>query len=326
VSAPALSIVVTGRHDNYGGDFNERFFRALRFNHARLSERGVDFELVLVEWDPVPGRPYLCDLVAAAVPEMPAGRIRRFVVAPEYQAAMVQNPRVGYMEYVAKNVGIRRADAPLVLATNTDILLGREVVDALAARRIEPGTLYRAARYDIHLGRDQSHFSWDLLEDPANHARRPVLRPPLFSGGSGDFALLDRESFHALRGYNEAYRAVKVGLDLNFLVKAFGAGYPLADIGGPVYHINHVGSFRISKSMYRDQPAAAPWGSDRWHSRFVVYDNREDWGLAKAPARALSGGTTYLDFDWTAVPPLIELRRIVLPLRRSPLFGTLRTP
>ena len=69
---------------------------------------------------------------------------------------MTQNPRVPYLEYVAKNVGIRRATAPFVLVTNADILLGREVVDAIADRRLQPGTMYRAPRYDIKLGVDQS--------------------------------------------------------------------------------------------------------------------------------------------------------------------------
>lgn len=322
MTAPRLSIVVTGRHDNYGGDFNERFFRALRFNHARLSERGVDFELVLAEWNPVPGKQTLCELLGTALPELPANRLTRIVVAPEYQAALAQNLRIDFMEYVAKNVGIRRATAPFILATNTDILLGREVVDVLAADKLERGVLYRAARYDIQLGSDQSHYSWDALENPANHVRRPALKPPVYSGGSGDFALLDRDSFHALRGYNEAYRAVKVGLDLNFLVKAHGAGYPIADIGGPVYHVNHVGSFRISKALYRDEGAAAPWGNPRWHSRFVVYDNDDAWGLANAPQRTLPDGTTFLEFDWKAVAPLIDLRRIVLPLRQAFTVGT----
>jgi hypothetical protein len=29
-------------------------------------------------------------------------------------------------------------------------------------------------------------------------------------------------------------------------------------------------------------------------------------------------GTTFLEFDWKAVPPLIELRRVVLPARKAP--------
>ena len=314
MSLPFLSLVVTGRNDNYGGDFNERFFAAAQFNLDRLRERGVSCEVVLVEWNPIAGRPFLCELLARHV-RLDGASVTRVVVAPEYHVAMTQNPRLEYLEYVAKNVGIRRATAPWILATNTDVLLGRAVVDAIARGELSAGTVYRAPRYDIKLGADQSHLAWDALEDPANHVREPVLRPPLFSGGSGDFALAHRETMHALRGYNEVYRAARVGIDLNFLVKAYGAGCPIADIGGPVYHINHVGSLRISKAMYRDKPADSPWGDLRWHSRHVIYNNPDNWGLSDAPSRVLADGSTYLGFDWAAVPPLVELRRVVLPVR-----------
>ncbi len=317
MTSPYLSVVVTGRHDNYGGDFNERFFTALRFNHSRLAERGIAFEVILVEWNPVPDRPYLSDVLARDCADL-ASAVRCFVVAPRYHEAFTQNPRIQYLEYVAKNVGIRRAEAPFVLATNTDVLFGRHVIDTIAAAQLRTGIVYRAPRYDIKFGADQSRLGWDALEDPANHVRRPSLAPPLFAGGSGDFALADRETFHALRGYNEVYRAGRVGVDYNFLVKAHGAGFAITDIGGPVYHINHVGSFRISKALYRDNPAEAPWGDSHWHSRFVVYNNPEGWGLADAPSRPLSDGSVYLEFDWRAVPPLVDLRRVVLPVRQAP--------
>jgi hypothetical protein len=202
-----------------------------------------------------------------------------------------------------------------VLSTNTDVLLGRRVVDAIAGRELQRGTVYRAARYDIKLGADQSALGWDALEDAANHVRQPSLSPPLYAGGSGDFALADRDTFAALRGYNEVYRAGRHGIDHNLLVKAHGSGIPIVDIGGPVYHINHVGSYRISKSLYRDNPVDAPWGNNRWHSRHVVYNNPDGWGLADAPVKPLPDGSEWLAFDWRAVPPLVELRRVVLPVR-----------
>jgi hypothetical protein len=272
---------------------------------------------VFVEWNPIEGRPYLAELLAGECSALPGLTTKRLVVAREYHAALTQNPHIPYLEYVAKNVGIRRASGTLVLATNTDVLLGRAVVETLAANRLRTGTVYRAARYDIKLGADQSRLQWDALEEPANQVRSRPIKPPLFTGGSGDFALADRGTFHALRGYNEVYRGVKIGIDHNFLVKVHGDGFPIADIGGPVYHINHVGSYRISKSLYRDTQATAPWGDSTWHSRSVVYNNPDNWGLADAPSRVLSDGSLLLEFDWRAVPPLVDLRGVVLPVRQA---------
>jgi hypothetical protein len=320
VTAPSLAIVVTARNDGYGGDPVERIVKPLQFNAARLAGHGVACEIILVEWDPVPGRPLLAELLPSHLDELdPLCTLRRIVVDAEYQRALTQNPHAGYLEYVAKNVGIRRAGAPWILVSNVDILLGRAVTDAIAAGRLVTGTIYRAPRYDVTLGVDQAGLTWDALEDPANLFNRPVLRPPLFSSGSGDFLLADRGTFHSLRGFNEVYRAARLGIDRNFLAKAYGAGCPIAAIDGPVYHLNHPGSFRTSKSSMRDSASETetPWGNLDWHAGHVTYNNGDGWGLADAPERARPDGSLFLEFDWRAVPPLVELRRVVLPSRRE---------
>ena len=310
-----LTIVITARHDNYGGDFRDRIAMPLRFNFERLSERGVPYELILVEWDPIPGRPLLCEMLSKELPDATERVLRPVVVAPQYQAAMTQNPRVPYLEYVAKNVGIRRAAAPFVHVTNADILLGREIVDAIADRRLQTGTMYRAPRCDIKLGVDQIGLQWSTLEDRTNQVRQPDLKPPLFSSAAGDFLLSDRDTLHRLRGFNEVYRAARAGVDTNFMVKVHSAGIPIVEIGGTVYHVDHVGSLRVSKSLHRDNRSDSPWGDLDWHSERVTYNNPDGWGLRDAPARQRPDGVVFLDFDWRAVPPLVELRRIVLPAR-----------
>jgi hypothetical protein len=175
--------------------------------------------------------------------------------------------------------------------------------------------MYRAPRYDIKLGVDQSGLRWPALEDPANQVRRPDLKPPLLASAAGDFLLSDRDTFHRMRGFNEVYRAARAGLDLNFMVKVHGAGIPIVEIGGPVYHVNHVGSMRISKALH--SRSDSPWGDLDWHSDRVTYNNPDRWGLGAAPTRVRSDGVVFLDFDWAAVPPLVELRRIALPARAT---------
>jgi hypothetical protein len=213
-------------------------------------------------------------------------------------------------------VGIRRAAGRFVLATNTDIYLGSGVVKSLAAGALEPSVVYRATRMDVKLGADESHVDWALLEDARNHVTHKTIQPPLYAGGTGDFLLLDRESVHALRGFNEIYRVVRVGVDVNFLAKAYGCGYRIADIGSPVYHTNHVGSYRISKNVAAGDEAHARWGRQDWPSRQVVYENPEGWGLGGAPEQEVRPGVRRLDFAWSAAPPLLSLRRIVLPAAR----------
>lgn len=316
MAEPFVTIVVTGRNDGYGGDFNARFARALRFNHEQLTAAGVAHDVVLVEWAPPPDRPLLIDTIRELYPAAVGDWLTTWLVDVRYHAAFALNPRLAYMEYVAKNAGIRRASGRFVLATNTDIYFGRGVIDALARGALDEGVVYRATRTDVKLGADESRVDWTLLEDARNHVTHKTIRPPLYAGGTGDFLLLDRESFHALKGFNEIYRLVRVGVDVNFLVKAYGCGYRIADIGAPVYHTNHVGSYRISKQSASEDDAHARWGRQDWPSRSVVYENADGWGLGRAPAREVRAGVQQLQFTWDAVPPLIELRRVLLPAAR----------
>ena len=277
----------------------------------------MSHEIVLVEWGPPEGRPLLVDLLDAELPGAIGRSVRALIVDARYQQACSLNPSLGYLEFMAKNVGLRRAGGRFVLATNADIYLSRGVIERLTAGSLEPGTLYRALRIDITLGTDESHVSWDMLDDPRNHHPYRRMKPPLFAGASGDFVLLDRDSFHTIRGYNEVYRMARVGPDVNLLVKAYSAGYPIADIGAPIYHTNHIGSFQLSKGVIEGGAADVEWGTQRWASQTVVYNNADDWGLAAAPERPVRNGVTRLDFDWAAVPLLVALRRIVLPPSRA---------
>jgi hypothetical protein len=315
--APLVSIVLTGRNDGYGGDFLTRFFRTLRFNHQQLTARGIRHEFVFVEWAPLPFPPRISSLVFDAVPELEPAVCTWYAVDPLYQRVLSLNPRLAYLEFAAKNVGIRRARGRFLLTTNCDVFLGRHILDTLSSSMLDCDTVYRASRHDLKAGIDQAQIDWSVLEDPRNLARPAGrLKPPLMLGGTGDFVLLDASRFRALGGFNEVYRVARIGIDHNFVVKALSSGLKVEDIGGPVYHVNHAGSFRVTRDEYKGREQEAPWGNERWHSKHVVYSNPPTWGLADAPVRQERDGCWYLEFSWAAVPPLVDLKRVVLPVAR----------
>jgi hypothetical protein len=315
-ASPYLSIVLTGRNDNFGGDFNDRFFRAIRFNHQQLTAAGIDYEFVFVEWAPIDGKPYLAELTREMIPEIPPERFVVYIVDPRYHDAYSLNPRLKFLEFIAKNVGIFRARGQYVLTTNTDVYLGRQMIDILAAGALEPDTLYRSTRIDIRLGADLTHLDWDVLEDPQNWVAVNTLTPPLHTNAAGDFLLMDRTSYHRMRGFNEVYRVAKIHIDGNFCAKAYSSGYRVLDIQAPVYHLNHVGSFTVTRGVYHERPHEAPWGHNRW-KWWVVYENPDDWGLQRAPELPVDTSITWLDFTWDAVPSMIDLKRLLLPVARN---------
>jgi hypothetical protein len=310
---PYFTIVFSGRNDDFGGDFNERFFRALRFNHEKLAEAGVAHDFVFVEWRPLEDRPYLATVIVEQrlVPEH---LLTSYVVDARYHDAFSLNPRLQFQEFIAKNVGVRRAAGQWILTTNTDIYLSRPILARLAAQTLEEGTLYRAERRDIKSRSDLSALDWSLLEDERNCDVINRIRPPFFTNASGDFLLMDREAYHRVRGFNEVYRVAKIHIDSNLCFKAHSCGVRIVDIGAPVYHVGH-GTLNAQAALYRDRPGDAPWGNIRWNNE-IVYHNPEHWGLARAPQRVLDASTTYLDFDWNAVPPVVDLRRVVLQAAR----------
>lgn len=307
--APYLSIVLTGRNDNFGGDFNQRLFSALAYNHRLLTEAGVEYELVFVEWRPVAERMLLSDLIREQLPDV-SPHLIAYEVDERYHDAFSQNPRLQFHEFIAKNVGIRRALGSYVLVTNTDIYLSRDIVNMIAKQAFRPMVLYRATRVDLKSWLDGTNIDEAVLTDPRNQAALNVLKWPHLTNAAGDFLLLDRFSFHALRGFNEVIRFAKIHIDANFCFHARGQGLLIADTGARVYHVGE-GTFRAQRRVYRDRPAEAPWG-DNWRKQ-MLYDNPRNWGLGDAPVVQRDDRHLRVEFDERAVPPLVALCRLTGP-------------
>ena len=172
-----------------------------------------------------------------------------------------ENPRLQFMEFFAKNAGLRRATGDWLLTTNSDVFLGREIVARLAGGPLVPGTLYRASRLDLDRQMPRDGVTWDRLEDPRHLLRRLDPEPPYWNEAAGDFLLLDRASCHRLGGFNERVRFTKIHKDSQFCLQAHHHGLALEWLG-PVYHIDHDGSFINTKHTYQPGHADAPFGPD----------------------------------------------------------------
>jgi hypothetical protein len=69
-------------------------------------------------------------------------------------------------------------------------------------------------------------------------------------------------------------------------------------------------------AAFAGREAEAPWGDRRWPQTGVSYVNPPTWGLSAAPVEARGDNRWYLRFAWAAIPPMVALRRIVLPVAR----------
>jgi hypothetical protein len=145
---PYLSVVVTARNDDHGGNLLGRMQTFVNALIGQVKRHRLPLELVVVEWNPPPGRPPLA--AALRWPEdFGPCQVRIVEVPPEVHRRYQHAEALPLYQMIAKNVGIRRARGRFILATNIDIIFSGELFEFLAQRRLESGKMYRIDRYDV---------------------------------------------------------------------------------------------------------------------------------------------------------------------------------
>jgi hypothetical protein len=147
-SEPLLSVVVTTRNDNHGGDLNRRTQLFIDGLAAQAERHRVSVELVVVEWNPPDERPSIAD--ALQWPTDTEHFDARVIVVPgSLHRRLKHSERLPLFQMIAKNVGIRRARGRFVVATNVDVLFSHQLMDHIAREQLSERALYRVDRYDI---------------------------------------------------------------------------------------------------------------------------------------------------------------------------------
>lgn len=149
-TAPYLSIVLTARNDNYGGDFNERLQNGVNWLTALVEANKFPVELVILDYNPVPGNEPLIQMI-----RWPQNRryltIRVIHVPNEVHKKLVDpeiRKTVPFFEFNAKNMAIRRAKGEHILSTNADILFHPGFIKYAAEGNLRDDCYYRADRFD----------------------------------------------------------------------------------------------------------------------------------------------------------------------------------
>ena len=105
---PYLSLVVTARNDDHGGNLLGRMQAFVSGWIEQARRYNIPSELIIVEWNPPAGRPGLID--ALQWPDDLGPTVVRFVeVPPEVHGVYDHAKALPLYQMIAKNVGIRRA-------------------------------------------------------------------------------------------------------------------------------------------------------------------------------------------------------------------------
>lgn len=277
MSTPFLSIILTGRNDNHNGDFDRRAELAIHHNSALLKKHGLAIEWIWVEWNPLADKPLFAEKLKTWV-----SPLRTYVVSPAIHRHCCDNPHIGVMQFLAKNVGIRRARGEWILSMNADTYLTDEV---FAAGKKDPDTLYLATRVDF----DSRHLNdspGDL--EQLNVVRTSEIRLPNGFGSAGDFTLMHRDLFFKTGGHFEGIRFSNKHLDTLLGRQVLSLGGKVRVLGR-VFHADHADSWN---NFTLDDAFAHHHGADFNSMKISVpYHNPESWGLADYSERQTAPGT-----------------------------------
>lgn len=151
VPTPYLSVVAASRNDDHGGDPLVRTQIFVNCFARQCEKYRLPAELILVDWNPVPGRPGL-----AGVLQLPAEAsfcTARIITVPAVLHDQFKYAeRLPFLQMIAKNAGIRRARGKFILATNIDIIFSDELMRHLGRQQLDPKKMLRVDRYDIQAG------------------------------------------------------------------------------------------------------------------------------------------------------------------------------
>ncbi len=217
-----LSMILTGRNDNYGGRFRDRLDTTVRYNLREFQRHGIDCELVFVEWNPPRDRELLAHAVTQEFPEAAC-----FVVDHEVHRHICENRHIELYEYYAKNIGAARAAGDWLLVTNPDIVFGQDVFETLATGALDETTMYRASFARIH-----------ELSEMAQAEAVDLDQTAPFHRHAGDFICCHRRLFDQVGGFREDLPFTNTFKDALFCKAAFAATGKARKIG-TVYHMEH---------------------------------------------------------------------------------------
>jgi hypothetical protein len=199
---------------------------------------------------------------------------------------------------IAKNVGIRRSNAPFVLCTNIDLLFSDDLFAFLAKKKLKSNCFYRAVRRDIPASVDsnwtvpkQLHFAksnytkalgkeeWFGLAYKVFQKLMRISLPTrlkeyfaalliatLDKEACGDFTLMSKQDWEIIGGYPEL-EVYSLHIDSMGIIAAAALGFTQVVLPKEActYHIAHQGGWefsdRLQKLMFYTNKPVLDWWS-----------------------------------------------------------------
>ncbi len=318
---PYLSLVLTGRNDNYGGDFKSRLQKCISNTFKQLNAASISSELIFVNYNPDQTNPPIEEFI-----EWPKSndtvKVKVLTVPNEVHKELVATGEVKdvpVLEYMGKNAGIRRAKGEFILSMNPDIVLPQELVEQL--KSLSKKKYYRADRVDFEgdlegdykylrffmKGHDHPLSSLDQISQLRkenikenawkiftpniswilNRFSKPVYYdniPNRFHCNvSGDFMLMHRDHWKALHGHHQ-HTPIALHVDSLMVVQAAALKLKEHTFKHPIFHQEHTRRYDATLPDPRFKEAFAIFladGNEMMRTGKPKIYNDANWGLSK---------------------------------------------
>jgi hypothetical protein len=264
-----LSIVLGGRDDNYGENFIPRLKQSLENNLSKLDKSGLDYEMIVVDFNPFNNQYLYKNNLLEEVLSHP--KIKNIIVDNSVVLAENLGPTT-YYEYFAKNVGCKNSSGELIFITNSDILITDCLIDEIVkeVKNKDKNDYFYRVRYrgEISLG-----VIPDESNEPVEDLHHPEFPDACICGlYSGDSSMFSRDVlFNVATAYNEGEMRHRThvhqsAMDGEILWNVYRKGKKLRFLEAHYYHIFH---------------GPRPQRDNFYHQG--TYENTEDWGFVKYP-------------------------------------------
>jgi len=258
----SVSIIVVGRNDNYGGDFSNRLRTTLDWNLSHIPHS----ELIYIEWNKIKDKPSDCTWIAERYTNA-----KCYVVPQEIHQLFSQNSSMPVMEYLAKNIGIRKAATDWILMVNADVFIGNDVLRNI--NQLNINTAYATHYVSI---------KWDgkpLTDHHQQDKKNVVIKfpaPQRLGSVVGNFILTHKNNWLKATGYDENLKNVRAGVDRNGLDQLLYLGLKTQVLGSH-YHLDHPESIIHGMNETHGEH----------HFKNIPYKNPENWGFINYPLKQI---------------------------------------
>ena len=314
-----ISFVVGLHNPDYGKKYlMDNLYRTQLFidNLVYLCNKYNLFsELIIVEWNPKNPGEFFQKIDWPR--ELGSIIIRWIEVPPDVHNKLPNSSKIPIFEFFAKNVGIRRAKGKYIISTNPDTLFSQPLIRYLSKTKLTKDNFYRIDRLDVSgcISRKMTieerlnycsahiikrHTLYGSIKPEKMIFPNPIslllkkrkLAKQYWSGqglvaypdglhrnASGDFFLMNKESWNRLHGYAQLNTYSHIDSIMCWQAATLNLKQIILKEKYKLYHIDHDRKSRQSEPVTN-------WV--KWYKKFELYKknkkalivNDKNWGLA----------------------------------------------